>query len=115
MIITADNLFSWPTAIWLGAGICVIGYGWGRTQRIFNPWKRTLWRAFVIALAFTPTVIPTAAEFESVLRTPAWYALFVGARDWNLVALFAGIVPVFLAAVILWTLGMALHLLKRIR
>ena len=112
MILSPDRLFSWPTAVWLGAGIGVIVFSWRRTGRIFDAWKRTLWRALMISLAFTPTVIPAAGEFGSALRVPAWYSLFVAARDSNMVALFAGVVPVLLAGVILWTFGMAIHFLR---
>ena len=112
MILSPDRLFSWPTAIWLGVGLGVVAFSWRSTRRIFGPWKRTFWRALMISLAFTPTVIPGADEFGSALRVPAWYSLFVGARDSNAVALFAGVVPVLLAGVILWTFGMAIHFLR---
>jgi len=112
MILSPDNLLSWQTAVWLGSGLCVVALSWRRTQRIFSAWKRVLWRALMISLAFTPTVIPAADELGNALRVPAWYSLFLAARDSNMVALFAGVVPVLLAGVIFWTFGMAIYLLR---
>jgi len=114
MILSVDNLFSWPAALWLCAGLSVVAHSWRRTRRIFSPWKRTFWRAFMISLAFTPTVLPAGGEFGQAIPVPAWYGLFVAARDLNMVALFAGTAPVILAGVILWTLGMAVHFLRNI-
>lgn len=59
--------------------------------------------------------LAVAADFVSGILMPVWYALFLAARDADAIAFFAGAVPVLLATVVVWQLGMTVHLLRRVR
>ncbi len=115
--ITAENLFSWPVAVWLGVSALIITAVWLTTRHVRVMWQRSFCRAAVIALCLTPLpaleMFTEAAMGGLVAVVPLWYALF-----WSITHLSVlGVILVFVAwlvvTYVVWVAGMSTYPLLR--
>ena len=102
-------------AAWLVVGVAVCAVAWRITRRIGIMWQRVLLRAFVLALAFTPSRFITGemltAEFGAgpAPLVPAWYLVVRAVTDMSPGFLICAAIPVAVSTYLLWVGGMSLH------
>ncbi len=109
-IFTRENLLSWPSAGWLGAGAILFALAWAATTPCRVMWQRIWGRALVAALAFTP--LPAPEMFgEPALSgkwavIPLWHALYTTLKDGLFFYFLAALLAWIIAAYLLWVAGM---------
>ncbi len=117
MTITADNFFSWPVALWFGAGVLVVVTVWLATVRTPVVWQRVFFRTATIALCFVPLpaleMFTEAAMAGHVAVVPLWYVLFWSIAHRAFLGLAVAFVVWLVAAYLLWVAGMSIHHLFR--
>jgi hypothetical protein len=114
MVITAENIFSWPVTIWLAVALLAVAVIWRWTRRVRVPWQRAFLRAGMLALCFTP--LPSIGVFalvDPVGVIPLWWVLASVIREGALLGLALALVIWLVASYALWVAGMAIHHLLR--
>lgn len=118
MVISADNLFSFPVVAWLAAAIVVVIVAWLLTVRVQTMWLRVFVRAAVVTFCFAPLphllmFMEEGGKAGGWIITPLWYALFRSIAD----GAFWGVGVVLISWVVvtyfLWVAGMSIPRLFR--
>ena len=113
MTITADNFFSCPVALWLGAGAIIVILVCLATVRVHVMWQRVFFRTAVIALCFVPLpaleMFTEVAVAGSVAIVPLWYVLFWSIAHGAFLGLAVALIVWLVAAYLLWVVGMSIH------
>ena len=113
MTITAENLFSWPVAAWLGISAVAIAAAWLTTARVRVMWQRVFCRAGVIALCLTPLpaleMFTEAAMGGFVAVVPLWYALFWSITHASVPGVIFAFIVWLVVAYVVWVAGMWTH------
>jgi hypothetical protein len=114
MTITSDNFFSWPVAVWFGAGAISIALAWFLTARAQVMWQqRVFFRAAVIALCFTPLpaleMFTEAAMGGRIAIIPLWYVLLHSFLHGVLLVALVALIPWLVVTYVFWVARMSMH------
>jgi hypothetical protein len=113
MTITADNLYSWPVAVWLGGSGLIITAVWLTTARGHVVWQRVFYRAGAIALCLTPLpaleMFTEAAIGGFVAVVPLWYALLWSVTHTSVLGAVFALIVWLVVAYVIWVAGMLIH------
>ena len=110
MVITAQNIWSWPVALWLVLGVAVVVAVWRVSKLIRVAWQSTFFRAAAVALCFTPLPSPGVfALTDPIGIIPLWWVLLSAIREGALLASALVLLAWLVAAYFLWVAGMSIH------
>jgi len=95
--------------LFLLVGIRVLMKAWQLSGRIERPWLRSMVRAVVAALVFSPAIVPDAG-LHGAIPMPAALAVVAGISDVangkSAVVLVSGLIPMAVVFAVAWVVGL---------
>jgi hypothetical protein len=97
--------------VFLFVGIRILMKAWRLTNKIERRWVRSMARALIAAVVFSPAIVPDTS-LHGMIPLPAALAVVAGINDLangkSAVVLVSGLISIVLVFVVVWLIGLVL-------